>query len=64
MATEQNDNNYTKPLVFDGEDFDYWKDRLERRRRHDSPFTDRRRTPRSSAKVVCQVEIVQAQADP
>ena len=29
MATEQNNNSYTRPPVFDGEDFDYWKDRLE-----------------------------------
>ena len=28
MASEQN-NNCTKPLVFDGEDFEQWKDRLE-----------------------------------
>ena len=29
MASEQNNNNCTKPHVFDGEDFEYWKDRLE-----------------------------------
>ena len=29
MAAEQNNNSYNKPPVFDGEDFDYWKDRLE-----------------------------------
>ena len=29
MATEQNNNSYNKPPVFDGEDFEYWKDRLE-----------------------------------
>ena len=27
MATDS--NNTTKPPMFDGEDFDYWKDRLE-----------------------------------
>ena len=29
METEQNNNSYNKPHVFDGEDFEYWKDRLE-----------------------------------
>ena len=29
MAAEQNNNSYNKPPVFDGEDFEYWKDRLE-----------------------------------
>ena len=29
MATKQNNNSYNKPHVFDGEDFEYWKDRLE-----------------------------------
>ena len=28
METNPNNNN-TKPIVFDGEDFNYWKDRLE-----------------------------------
>ena len=28
MATDHNNNN-TKPPVLDGEDFEYWKDRLE-----------------------------------
>ena len=29
MAAEQNNNSYNKLLVFDGEDFEYLKDRLE-----------------------------------
>ena len=28
METDHN-NNKTKPLMFDGEDFEYWKDKLE-----------------------------------
>src|SRR4051812_22296628 len=29
MANDLNNNGYTKPPVFDGENFEYWKDRIE-----------------------------------
>ncbi|XP_058768905.1 uncharacterized protein LOC131642702 [Vicia villosa] len=29
MANDLNNNGYIKPLVFDGENFEYWKDRIE-----------------------------------